>query len=231
MRLNLQDDIGYVELIDFMGGDQDTVDAARFCYQSEGDDMGDRDVALLSKLATMTPAHNTVFEHSVFRFQVKAPIFVARQWMRHRIGTFNEKSLRYCTADLEFWMPPDLNVQQRSLWRLQFMRDYDTYEVLIRGGIKKEDARAILPTCIYTEFLWTVNAWSLMNYLSKRTDKHAQAIHREYAYAVASLFNRCMPITAQAYLGEEFWSKVGKSLKRTSPPGSLEMEPLQSVKQ
>jgi thymidylate synthase (FAD) len=193
-------DKGWVRLEEYMGADNAVIRAARICYQSTSKSE-EADIRLVRRLLSSDPKHNTVFEHSVFRFNVKCPIFVARQWMRHRICSYNEKSLRYCTADREYYVPakelPDLDAYCRHM-----EASFDLYEQLVEGGWKKEVARGILGTAVYTEFIWTVNAWSLMNWLEKRLDKGAQWEHAEYARVILDIFRHTMPVTAQAF--EEF---------------------------
>jgi len=193
-------DKGWVRLEDYMGADSAVVRAARICYQSVSKSE-DADIRLVRRLLKSNPKHNTVFEHSVFRFNVKCPIFVARQWMRHRICSFNEKSLRYCTADREYYVPAgDLPDRQAYIEHME--ASFDLYDHLVVDGWKKEVARGVLGTSVYTEFIWTVNAWSLMNWLEKRLDKSAQWEHAEYAEAILEMFRQTMPVTAQAF--EEF---------------------------
>jgi len=98
-------DRGWVQLEDCMGGDAAVIHAARICYQSRA--RSDDGARLIRRLMSSEFKHNTVFEHAVFRWGIKCPIFVARQWMRHRIGSFNEKSLRYCAAAREYYVPSD----------------------------------------------------------------------------------------------------------------------------
>jgi len=190
-------DKGLVVCDDVLGSDRTIIDAARFCYQSEG--TPDTDRKLLQRLVVSRPAHNTVFEHVVFRFRVKCPIFVARQWMRHRIGTFNEKSLRYCTASPEYYVPSDLSEQNRAWYIRHCSNSFDLYTALVESGMKKEQARGVLPMAMYTEFLWTVNAWSLMNWFEKRLDPAAQWEHRQYARAIMGIFRMALPITGKAF--------------------------------
>ena len=97
-------DKGWVQIEEQMGGDAAVIRGARICYQSTPLSP-DADERLIRRLLTTHPRHNTVFEHAVFRLGVKCPLFVARQWLRHRIGTFNEKSLRYCAAEREYYVP------------------------------------------------------------------------------------------------------------------------------
>ena len=179
-----------------MGGDDAVIRGARICYQSEAKTAED-DERLIRRLMRSEPRHNTVFEHAVFRWGVKCPIFVSRQWMRHRIGSFNEKSLRYCTAEREYYLPADAPLL--SDYQGQMDASFDLYERLVAAGWKKEQARSVLGLGTYTEFIWTVNAWSLMNWLAKRLHKSAQWEHRQYANAVLQLYTKTMPITARAF--------------------------------
>lgn len=197
---------GTVELEDTMGGDQAVVRAARICYGHNDrleDDM--KIEKLLNKLMSSQPSHNTVFEHSVFRFFVRCPLFVQRQWMRHRIGSFNERSLRYVklTDDIEYFVPDDLSPAERVIYCESVVEGIRGYQSLLALRVRAETARATLPLAIYTEFIWTVNAWSLMNFLEKREDRHAQREIRAYAQTVHALFKQSMPITATAFEGRQ----------------------------
>lgn len=190
-------DKGWVQLEEFMGGDQAVIRGARICYQSEAR-TPDADVRLIRRLMASEPKHNTVFEHAVFRFGVKCPLFVARQWLRHRIGTFNEKSLRYCLAEREYYVPED-EMAGREDYIRHMEASFDLYEKLVAAGWRRERARGVLGTAVYTEFIWTVNAWSLMNWLHKRLDKSAQWEHRQYAQAVLEIYRQVMPVTASSF--------------------------------
>ncbi len=194
-------DQGFIALEDWMGGDAAVVRGARICYQSTSKSP-EADVRLIRSELRRKPSVNTIFEHAVMRWYVRCPIFVARQWMRHRICTFNEKSLRYCTAERSYYVPsglPDIEA-----YRAHMEASFDLYERLVAEGWRKEQARAVLGTGVYTEFIWTVNAWSFMNWLSKRADKAAQWEHRQYALAAFRLWREVMPITAAAF-AEEVW--------------------------
>ena len=190
-------DKGWVQLEDIMGGDAAVIRGARICYQSVAR-TPDADVRLIRRLMAGDPKHNTVFEHAVFRFGVKCPLFVARQWLRHRIGTFNEKSLRYCLAEREYYVPQD-DLADLDQYVRHMEASFDLYEQLVAVGWKRERARGILGTAVYTEFIWTVNAWSLMNWLHKRLDRSAQWEHRQYAEKVLSIYHEVMPVTASAF--------------------------------
>jgi len=189
-------DKGWVQLEESMGGDAAVIRGARICYGSESSGP-DADARLIQRLMKSDPKHNTVFEHAVFRWGVKCPIFVARQWMRHRIGSFNERSLRYCVASREYYVPADAPMREDYVRQME--ASLDLYDKLVAAGWRKEQARSVLGLGTYTEFIWTVNAWSLMNWLTKRLHKSAQWEHRQYALAVLQLYEEAMPITAAAF--------------------------------
>ncbi len=189
-------DKGWVQLEECLGGDEAVIRGARICYQSRSKTAED-DTRLIRRLMKSEPKHNTVFEHAVFRWGVKCPLFVARQWMRHRIGSFNEKSLRYCVAAREYYVPAEERLNDDYVRHME--ASFDLYEKLIAAGWKRERARGVLGTAVYTEFIWTVNAWSLMNWLSKRFHKSAQWEHRQYAVGVLQLYASAMPVTATAF--------------------------------
>jgi thymidylate synthase (FAD) len=164
---------------------------------------------------------NTPFEHNAFRFHIRSPIFVAREWMRHRVGSFNEFSMRYAKATDEFYVPeaddvrsqvgkpgaytfdpvePELAEQTREALRDVYEHAYATYERLVEAGVAREVARSVLPVGAYTEFYWTVNARSLMNFVSLRASETAQREIRRYAEAVERFLEQHMPITYTAFV-------------------------------
>lgn len=166
--------------------------------------------------------HGTPFEHSVFRFHVKCPIFVAREWMRHRIGSFNEWSGRYSKLEPEFYIPENIRSQvgKPGAYTFEEMSDddkiyvrahigevvkgtWDTYEHLLERGVAKEVARMVLPVNIYTQFYWTINARSLMNFLSLRNSEHAMYEIRQYAIVIEEIFAAAMPVTHEAFIAND----------------------------
>jgi len=189
-------DNGFVALVDSMGGDKAVIESARRCYMSEPQG-GESDAKLIRHL--IAKDHGTPFEHAYFRFDVKCPIFVARQWIRHRIGTYNEMSLRYCLAKRDFYTPASLTGEALEKYKNTVNSAFDTYESLVEAGIKREQARGVLPLSVYTLYYWTVNARSLMNFLKLRLDRSAQAEIREYAKALLEIFRETMPATASAF--------------------------------
>ena len=183
---------GYVRLVEYMGGDESVIRNARRCWRSEGKSSEESDRNLIRHL--LREGHMTPFETIVFTFDVKCPIFVARQWMRHRIGSFNEESLRYCVAERDYFIPHGLNQQQLAFWKMYNDEQFDRYD-LLKQTMPKEQARSILPLGTYTKFYWTVNGRSLMNFLKLRLDKSAQAEIREYAEAILNMVKAVAPVS------------------------------------
>lgn len=213
-------DKGYVHLEDWMGGDESVARAARICYQSEAKSPR-ADERLIQKLMASEPKHNTVFEHATLRFRVKCPIFVARQWMRHRICSFNEKSLRYCAADREYYVPQDEEDVEAYVKHIE--ASFDLYEQLVAKGWHKERARGVLGTAVYTEFIWTVNFWSLANWLTKRLDPAAQWEHRQYALAILKIVLQVMPISTQALI-YNLPEKIKSAVEKERQDGQTDVE-------
>jgi thymidylate synthase (FAD) len=207
-------DNGFVRLVDFIGGDLRAVQSARVSFKGESKGE-ERDKKLLEYL--LANEHFTPFEHSVFQFHIKCPIFVARQWMRHRWGSYNEISSRYTEVKEEFYIPEKFRIQDKSNrqgsiesgnlnqefllseYKKAIKNSYQTYEKLLKEGVAKEMARMVLPVSQYTEFYWTINARSLLNFLKLRMDSHAQKEIREYANSIAKIFEEKMPWTWEAF--------------------------------
>jgi thymidylate synthase (FAD) len=182
---------GYVRLVEYMGGDQAVIRNARRCWKSES--KGDEsDLKLLRHL--LAKGHRTPFEAMVFTFDVKCPLFVARQWFRHRMASYNEESLRYCLAERDYFIPGELAPELLESWKEHNERCFDLYETMVgEHHLRKELARALLPIGIYTRFYWTVNGNSLMNFLLLRTDKQAQKEIRLYAKTILEIMLEAAP--------------------------------------
>ncbi len=195
---------GFVRLVDTMGDDMAVVRAARVSYGNES--KGEKaDEKLIHYL--MQHNHGTPFEHIVFTFHIKCPIFVARQWFRHRIGSFNEISGRYTELATEFFVPTTLRENKTANHQASIEGDFtddeiqsmlsewnyaleiaeSTYESLLEKGVAREQARAVLPIGTYTEFYWTVNLRSLFNFIRLRTADDSQAEMREYADTIQAI--------------------------------------------
>jgi thymidylate synthase (FAD) len=202
-----------------MADDLSVVNGARVSFARHKAEMDDSDVGLIKFL--MRDRHGTPFEHNAFRFHIRAPIFVAREWFRHRIGSFNEFSMRYARATDEFYVPAaeDVRTQvgkpgaysfdpvsddvaETTRQELQQVYDaaYAAYERLVELGVARELARAALPVGAYTEFYWTINARALMNFLSLRNAETAQREIRRYAEACERFLAERMPVTYEAFV-------------------------------
>jgi thymidylate synthase (FAD) len=212
-------DHGFVRLDDAMADDLSVVNGARVSFARHKTEMDDSDAGLIRFL--MRERHGTPFEHNAFRFHIRTPIFVAREWFRHRVGSFNEFSMRYARATDDFYVPePDdvrTQVGKPGAYSFEPVSDevaettreelqrvyataYATYERLVELGVARELARAVLPVGAYTEFYWTVNARALMNFLSLRNSENAQREIRRYAEACERFFAERMPVTYEAFV-------------------------------
>jgi thymidylate synthase (FAD) len=220
-------DKGFVRLVEQMGGDLAVVLAARVSYGGEpkGEEQDRKLINYLIK-----HHHETPFEHAVFKFHVKCPFFVARQWFRHRWGSFNEISARYTAFPDEFYLPAKLRGQSKAnkqgsesvelaneaeLIRLiaeTHEMIYRNYQALLQAGVARELARGLLPMNSYTQFYWTVNARSLMNFINLRADVNAQWEIRQYAEALARAFREIMPWTWDAFL-QFYWRGENPAIK------------------
>jgi thymidylate synthase (FAD) len=212
-------DHGFVRLDDAMADDLSVVNGARVSFARRKEEMDESDEGLIRFL--MRDRHGTPFEHNSFRFHIRAPLFVAREWMRHRVGSFNEFSLRYAKATDDFYVPeaedvrsqvgkpgaysfepvsPEVAEETREKLQAVYEQAYETYEALVELGVARELARCALPVGAYTEFYWTVNARSLMNFLSLRNAETAQREIRRYAEACERFLERQMPVTYAAFV-------------------------------
>ena len=215
-------DHGFVRLDDVMATDLSVANAARVSFAKRKEELDEADEGLIRFL--MRERHGTPFEHNAFRFHIRCPIFVAREWFRHRVGSFNEFSMRYAKATDDFYVPeaedvrsqvgkpgnytfetadPDLAEQTRDELRAVYEVAYATYERLVEQGIAREIARCVLPVGAYTEFYWTVNARSLMNFVSLRAAESAQREIRRYAEAVERFLEEHMPVTHAAFVAND----------------------------
>ncbi|MGI0133172.1 MAG: FAD-dependent thymidylate synthase [Thermoplasmata archaeon] len=220
---------GYVVLVDYMGSDAAIVQAARVSYgmgtKSVRDDRG-----LIRYL--MRHRHTTPFEMVEFKFLVRLPIYVARQWIRHRTANVNEVSARYSVLPDEFDLPPLEDIRRQSRRNRQgrdevlprevserfrgdlerVTRDaYDAYVRALDAGVARETARLVLPLATYTEWYWKIDLHNLLHFLSLRLDPHAQEEIRSYAAELGKLTRVVCPVAYEAF--EEF-TLDGLSLTR-----------------
>jgi len=210
--------VGFVRLVDYMGGDEAIVQAARVSY-GEGTKTIHEDRGLIRYL--MRHQHTTPFEMVELKFHVKLPIFVARQWIRHRTANVNEYSGRYSIMKDEFYIPEHQAIHYQSLRNKQGRRDdevptdlrkrvleiltasqqklYQEYEDLLESDIARELARINLPLSLYTEWYWKIDLHNLFHFLQLRLDKHAQYEIRVYAEAMAKITKRVAPLAWEAF--------------------------------
>lgn len=222
-------DHGFVRLVDCMPRNVengDTVDtaivrAARVSY-GDGTKTVNSDRTLIRYL--MRHRHTSPFEMAEFTFHVKCPIFVARQWMRHRTGSFNEVSARYSVLPEEVYVPDNRDVQRQSLlnnqgrsgafaeaeanditfaMRSNMVQSHAQYHHLLGKDLSRELARIILPVSTYTEFYWKVDLLNLLKFLHLRTHKHAQYEIAMYAVEIGALIGGLAPHTMEAY--QDYW--------------------------
>lgn len=210
-------DHGFVRLDDSLADDLSVVNSARVSLGKHHDTLEENDPLLIKFL--VKNRHGTPFEHNLFRFHIKCPIFVAREWQRHRISSYNEWSARYAKLEPEFYIPDNVRSQvgkpgaytfepvsteakvlAQSLIYINGEQSFHRYNAMLEEGIAKEVARMVLPVNIYTQYYWSCNARSLMNFLSLRNEEHALYEIQEYAKAVEDLFAQEMPITYEAFI-------------------------------
>lgn len=208
---------GEISLLSHFGDDLSIVNAAKVSFAANEMDMNEKSIGLINFL--IKNKHATPFEHAVFKFYIKCPIFVAREWFRHRWSSFNEMSMRYhVPQQIDFFYPDIFSIRKQigkpgnysfeSFVNQQEMFDLttkklnivyelaeQTYRELIEAGVAKELARSVMPVGQYTEFIWTVNARSLMNFLCLRNDSHAQREIAEYAVVIENIFQKILPVT------------------------------------
>jgi thymidylate synthase (FAD) len=211
-------DHGFVRLVDYLGGDARIVQAARVSY-AEGTKTVREDRALIDYL--LRNRHTSPFEQVIFTFHVKLPIFVARQWIRHRTARINEISGRYSVMRDEFYAPRDFEVRfqsernrqgsaadevpaalrERVIDALQAgqRRTYGEYEALLEDGIARELSRVNLPLSLYTELYWQIDLNNLFHFLRLRLDWHAQYEIRAYGDAIARCVRAVAPLAFEAF--------------------------------
>ncbi len=218
-------DHGFVRVVDYMGDDAAIVQAARVSY-GRGTRQSRDDAGLINYL--MRHRHTTPFEMCEIKYHVKLPIFVARQWIRHRTANVNEYSARYSILDREYYIPEpaqlgaqsDDNRQGRgevldgeeAAWVLSLLRDdaercHRDYESMLnsggdpaRKGLARELARMNLTLATYTQWYWKIDLHNLFHFLGLRADPHAQYEIRVYAEAMLDTVKRWVPLACEAFL-------------------------------
>ena len=214
-------DKGFVRLIDHMGTDLSVVNAARVSFGKKKDAFEEGDAKLVAYLAEHE--HTSPFRHTAMTQHVKAPIFVFRQWMKHRIGSeFNEISGRYVEFPEDEFFVPDLfrrqakvnkqgsegevagaeAVQAHEVFLAACRNAVTQYKALIALGVCREQARCLLPLGLYSEVYWTVSLQAAAHFIRLRTDSHAQWEIQQYAQAVRQVVETIFPAGLKALLGQ-----------------------------
>ncbi len=211
-------DKGFVRLVDYMGSDNAIVQAARVSYGS-GTKKVHEDRGLIRYL--LRHSHTTPFEMVEFKFHIKLPIFVARQWIRHRTANVNEYSGRYSEMKDEFYVPLSENIRPQSTMNRQGRSDeimpadkaeqiaaqiqksqialYEEYQDYLEYGVAREIARINLPLSNYTEWYWKIDLHNLLHFLRLRLDSHAQYEIRVYGEAIAEIVKQIVPVAWEAF--------------------------------
>lgn len=212
-------DHGHVRLVDHMGNDLSVVRSARVSYDAEwraGEDEG-KDTKLINYL--LKNRHTSPFESVSFTFDVKAPIFVFRQWHRHRTWSFNEVSARYAELPEEFYVPAleqittqsasnkqmrtedqnDLNWYIQQKIQEQGAAAFDAYRLMLDSGCPRELARSVLPVGTYSHMFASVDLHNLLHFLKLRLHSHAQYEIRVYAEAMLELIEPIVPVSVAAF--------------------------------
>lgn len=215
----LNDGIGSVALIQHVGDDKSIVNAARVSFGGDNHmPFDEKDAKLIRYL--LKHQHGSPFEHNSLTFKVVAPIFVVRQWMRHRIASYNEISGRYVEVKDQFYTPEKFRQQARSnrqasieatdsldqeqahqVWEAAWKHAYQAYHELLDLGVTREQARGVLPLTMYSEFYFTCNLRALFHFLELRDHPGAQYEIQMYARALAQLAEPLFPSSFEAWRG------------------------------
>jgi thymidylate synthase (FAD) len=209
---------GFVRLVDYMGGDERVVQSARVSY-GKGTKSYREDTGLIDYL--LRNDHTSPFEQVILTFHVKLPIFIARQWVRHRTARLNEISGRYSIMKDEFFIPEQesialqakdnkqgratepvsdeyanevletLSIGQQNAWK--------DYKSLVDSGLAREIARVNLPLSLYTEWYWQIDLHNLFHFLRLRLDSHAQKEIRQYAEVLLEIAKKVAPASCEAF--------------------------------
>lgn len=209
-------DHGHVQLVDCMGDDKAVVDAARVSLAGGTLRPVNEDRGLIRYLMRMR--HTTPFEMVVFKFRVKAPIFVFRQWHRHRMASINEMSARYSELPECYYTPEPEHVEyqattnkqgrtgvmedanaHRAAFRAEASLAFEAYKVRLDAGMSRELARINLPVGAYSEMIWKCDLHNLLHFLGLRMDKHAQYEIRVFAEAIAEFVKARCPLSWEAF--------------------------------
>ncbi len=239
-------DKGFVRLVDYLGGDARIVQAARVSYQ-EGTKTVREDGALIDYL--VRHKHTSPLEQVVLTFHLKMPIFVARQWLRHRTARLNEISGRYSVMRDEFYLPDAAQVRRQSAANKQGRSDeavpeelqartlellktgqqgaFTAYETLLDEDVARELARINLPLSLYTEMYWQIDLHNLFHFLRLRLDVHAQYEIRVYGEVMAELARAVAPLAYRAFEEHILYAKTFSRSELELLLGAVDREALE----
>ncbi len=222
----LQDGKSRLELLSYMGSDLDIVNDARASFEKMSQTLDEKDIRLIHYL--IKHQHTSPFRGVVFKFKIKAPLFVCRQWWKHVIASnhndeqlgWNEKSFRYVPIDDadDFYIPtvfrvqsknnkqategeldPEKTAQAIALYTAQCRASYEAYQSLLALGVGREQARGVLVPSVYTSWVWTVSLQALLHFIDLRKGEGAQQEIGAYARGLLSLIQDVVPQTIQAW--------------------------------
>lgn len=228
--MNYKDPLGdgksRIELIDSMGNDLSIVNDARASFEKASHELNEKDIKLINYLREHQ--HTSPFRGVVFKFKVKAPLYVCRQWWKHVIASnhndeqlgWNEKSFRYVAIDdsNEFYIPKTFrkqaksnkqatigsleeskNFQAISIYEQQCKDSYEAYSKLLDLGVGREQARGVLVPSVYTSWVWTVSLQALLHFIDLRRGMGAQSEIGAYAEAIVELIKPIVPVAIEAW--------------------------------
>jgi thymidylate synthase (FAD) len=216
-----------IALIDRMGSDLSIVNDARASFDKSSDSLTDKDAKLINYL--IKHRHTSPFRGVVFKFKIKAPLFVARQWWKHAIASahseeqqsWNERSYRYVevTDSEDFYVPqqfrsqsannkqasggeldPIANQQAIALYEAQCRASYAAYSELLKAGVSREQARGVLVPSVYTSWVWTVSLQGALHFCGLRSGEGAQSEIALYAMAIEGMIKAIVPVAYEAWV-------------------------------
>ena len=220
-----QDGIGSIELVDSMGKDITIVNSARVSFGVHKETLDEKDEKLINYL--IKHKHTSTLEHNIATFRIKVPLFVRSQHHRHRTWSYNEISRRYTNANIEFYTPEEFRTQHKSnrqssnleeninpeldigswggaakastLYKEHCKESISLFESMLENGICREQARAILPQAMYTEYYATANLNNILKFIGLRTHEGAQWEIQQLANGMLDIIRDLWPITLECY--------------------------------
>lgn len=208
-------DKNYCKLVGHYGDDSTIINSARMSFNNDKKYSAESDERLIKTM--IERGHTSPFEQVNFTFQLKMPIFVARQWQRHRTARLNEQSGRYTKLNEEFYTPKEwrgitpFNTEESEELTAElnqfYQETYLFYSSLLQKGVSKELARIVLPLGTYTSFVWQMDLHNLMHFLELRLAPSAQVEIRKYAEEILRLIEPICPITIKYFKERIKWRK------------------------